>query len=88
MKWGEDNRSQPGKPLTQLDLETRRLVALPGGFRRKKREVEQVTVVLESGQMREIKGILNAAIGAGLRGSSGPVAAGGFIRLSNIMVAV
>jgi len=43
-----------------------------------KREVEQVTVVLESGQMREIKGILNAAIGAGLRGSSGPVAAGGF----------
>ena len=44
--------------------------------------------MLESGQMREIKGILNAAIGAGLGGSSGPVAAGGFIRLSNIMVAV
>ena len=60
-------------------------VCLVFGF---KRAVEQVTVVLESGQMREIKGILNAAIGAGLRGSSGPVAAGGFIRLSNIMVAV
>jgi len=58
--------------------EPRSLFALPGGFRRKKRAVEQVTVVLESGQMREIKGILNAAIGAGLRGSSGPVAAGGF----------
>ena len=53
-----------------------------------KREVEQVTVVLESGQMREIKGILNAAIGAGLRGSSGPVEAGGFIGLSDIMAAV
>ena len=81
MKWGEDNRSQPGKPLTQLDLETRRLVALPGGIRQKKREVEQVTVVLESGQMREIKGMLNAAIGAGLGRSYGPVLAGGFIGL-------
>ena len=50
--------------------------------------VEQVTVVLESGQMREIKGMLNAAIGAGLRGSSGPVEAGGFIGLSDIMAAV
>ena len=53
-----------------------------------KREVEQVTVVLESGQMRGIKGMLNAAIGAGLGGSSGPVLAGGFIGLSDIMVAV
>ena len=57
-------------------------------FGEKKREVEQVTVLLESGQMREIKGMLNAAIGAGLRGSSGPVAAGGFIGLSDIMAAV